>query len=328
MRESSEEQPFDQMDDSGLSVPAMQEESPGLMYGQSYTSEHGVDDFPQSSSEAATQGLSWNYLLGNEFASLHQEDASFPRDATTMRSQKKRVIIIDRWRLLRGPLSAWLNAFNLEFQPIVVPSIQAASEYQAEATPAAVVLCAQPASCDQSWLDAQIAYLRNKASDLPIVVIGDGTDAVGVAEMVANGGLQSYVPTTSSTAIALAALHVATAGGSYYPPLPAPALEQSAPSAMANPALRTVEDPHLTPREHMVFALLARGLPNKLIAFELDLSISTVKIHVHHIIRKLKVHNRTEAAILAREIHQASGVDSTGQRNGATQNRGLAAQRA
>ena len=178
MRESSEEQPFDQMDDSGLSVPAMQEESPGLMYGQSYTSEHGVDDFPQSSSEAATQGLSWNYLRGNEFASLHQEDASFPRDATTMRSQKKRVIIIDRWRLLRGPLSAWLNAFNLEFQPIVVPSIQAASEYQAEATPAAVVLCAQPASCDQSWLDAQIAYLRNKVSDLPIVVIGDGTDAV------------------------------------------------------------------------------------------------------------------------------------------------------
>jgi DNA-binding NarL/FixJ family response regulator len=42
--------------------------------------------------------------------------------------------------------------------------------------------------------------------------------------------------------------------------------------------------------------LVARGTPNKLIATEFGLSEHTVKIHMHNIIRKLRVHNRTEAA--------------------------------
>ena len=53
----------------------------------------------------------------------------------------------------------------------------------------------------------------------------------------------------------------------------------------------------LTAREKEVLEHLAKGASNKLIALELDLAESTVKLHIHHIIHKLGVSNRTEAAV-------------------------------
>jgi DNA-binding NarL/FixJ family response regulator len=52
----------------------------------------------------------------------------------------------------------------------------------------------------------------------------------------------------------------------------------------------------LTGRELEVLGMVARGHQNKIIAADLGLSEHTVKIHIHNIIRKLGVHNRTEAA--------------------------------
>jgi DNA-binding NarL/FixJ family response regulator len=55
----------------------------------------------------------------------------------------------------------------------------------------------------------------------------------------------------------------------------------------------------LTPRELEVIALLAEGLPNKLIASDLGISEHTVKFHVNAILNKLGVHSRTEAVTRA-----------------------------
>jgi DNA-binding NarL/FixJ family response regulator len=55
----------------------------------------------------------------------------------------------------------------------------------------------------------------------------------------------------------------------------------------------------LTPRQCDVLALIAEGKANKLIADALNMSESTVKAHVKQIIRRLKVANRTQAALLA-----------------------------
>lgn len=52
----------------------------------------------------------------------------------------------------------------------------------------------------------------------------------------------------------------------------------------------------LTPREMQVLELVARGAPNKAIAAALSLSEHTVKLHLHNIITKINVGNRTEAA--------------------------------
>jgi NarL family two-component system response regulator LiaR len=55
----------------------------------------------------------------------------------------------------------------------------------------------------------------------------------------------------------------------------------------------------LTPREHEVLVLIGRGFPNKRIAQELGLAEKTVKTHVSHVLAKLGVTDRTQAAVLA-----------------------------
>jgi two-component system, NarL family, nitrate/nitrite response regulator NarL len=70
------------------------------------------------------------------------------------------------------------------------------------------------------------------------------------------------------------------------------------------PAARELTD--LTPREREILCLLAEGQSNKVIARNLGISDGTVKLHVKAILRKLKVHSRVEAAVLAveREVCQ------------------------
>ncbi|MGB1611930.1 MAG: response regulator [Arenicellales bacterium] len=57
----------------------------------------------------------------------------------------------------------------------------------------------------------------------------------------------------------------------------------------------------LTPREHEILCHLSEGQSNKVIARNLNISDGTVKLHVKAILRKLGVHSRVEAAVMAVE---------------------------
>ncbi|MCG6876449.1 MAG: response regulator transcription factor [Betaproteobacteria bacterium] len=57
----------------------------------------------------------------------------------------------------------------------------------------------------------------------------------------------------------------------------------------------------LSPREQQILILIAEGWTNKQIARELGVAESTVKIHVQHILRKLKLESRVQAAVYATE---------------------------
>jgi len=54
-------------------------------------------------------------------------------------------------------------------------------------------------------------------------------------------------------------------------------------------------DPGLTPREVQVLGLLAEGLANKEIAYQLRFSTHTAKFHVESLLKKLEAANRAEA---------------------------------
>ncbi|WP_456447380.1 LuxR C-terminal-related transcriptional regulator, partial [Thiolapillus sp.] len=68
----------------------------------------------------------------------------------------------------------------------------------------------------------------------------------------------------------------------------------------------------LTPREKEILCLLAEGQSNKVIARNLGISDGTVKLHVKAILRKLGVHSRVEAAVIAVEQRFCNRDDSTG----------------
>lgn len=61
----------------------------------------------------------------------------------------------------------------------------------------------------------------------------------------------------------------------------------------------TIKNANLTQREQQILILIMAGLSNKLIGRELNICESTVKVHVKNLMRKLKVYNRYEAALIS-----------------------------
>ncbi|WP_066261833.1 response regulator [Hydrogenophaga flava] len=83
-------------------------------------------------------------------------------------------------------------------------------------------------------------------------------------------------------------------------PLSAPvAAPVSAPVPLEVPREAASGADLLSPREREILLLIARGDSNKLIARELDIAETTVKIHVQHILRKLGLSSRVQAAVFA-----------------------------
>ncbi len=78
-----------------------------------------------------------------------------------------------------------------------------------------------------------------------------------------------------------------------------PAVPDSAPAPLEVPREPAPGADLLSPREREILLLIARGDSNKLIARELDIAETTVKIHVQHILRKLGLSSRVQAAVYA-----------------------------
>jgi two-component system nitrate/nitrite response regulator NarL len=78
-------------------------------------------------------------------------------------------------------------------------------------------------------------------------------------------------------------------------------LNGEGPGADANDLLAS-----LTKREREILEPLARGERNKVIARALDISHDTVKLHVRHILAKLNLSSRVEAAVFAVEARSAA----------------------
>lgn len=69
-------------------------------------------------------------------------------------------------------------------------------------------------------------------------------------------------------------------------------------AAIRRPAEKPAADINsLTNREYEILSLIAKGRSNKLIARELDISDGTVKVHVKHLLKKLNLRSRVEAAV-------------------------------
>jgi DNA-binding NarL/FixJ family response regulator len=92
--------------------------------------------------------------------------------------------------------------------------------------------------------------------------------------------------------------------------VPAPAFSP-APGSRSDPATQTAPASGvrstlpglgLTPRQSDVLALLLKGLPNKLIAREMNLSVDTVKDHVAAVLRALNVNSRTQAVLVVSQM--------------------------
>jgi DNA-binding NarL/FixJ family response regulator len=119
-------------------------------------------------------------------------------------------------------------------------------------------------------------------------------------------GAAGYILKDASEDELLAAVRQILAGESLLnPELATKALRELAGEATGGAAVPE----QLTPREREVVQLLALGRTNAQIAEELTVSVNTVKVHVEHVIQKLGVSDRTQAAVRAVELGLVTSAD-------------------
>ena len=127
------------------------------------------------------------------------------------------------------------------------------------------------------------------------IVIISGSENNTDVQKALNLGAKGFIQKNSETPVLLAALNLILAGGSYIPPL---ILKGKIPSMIS---VNNMEQPTLTARQMEILSHLHQGKQNKIIAYELDLSEATIKVHVRHIFSVLGVKNRTQA--VERALH-------------------------
>lgn len=172
----------------------------------------------------------------------------------------------------------------------------------------AVLSTGDKSIADPSVVD-DLALLVDYCPNASIALLSNRDDeATALAAM--HRGVRGFFPTSIPVEVALAGLRLVLAGG-VYRPLPiigqngTTALEQPhgaelPPAYLVADAAKDAPERNMTdftPREQNVLAELELGLPNKLIAAKLNLSENTVKMHIHHIMRKCAARNRTEAVL-------------------------------
>lgn len=146
-------------------------------------------------------------------------------------------------------------------------------------------------------LENELRGLVGAHPDIPVIVMGESEDPRQIAEVLALGA-RGYIPTSVSLSVAIGAFGLAMAGGIFVPTsvLRTPGPERPAPSPSVHSMLG------LSERQAAVADAVALGKPNKIIAYELGLCESTVKVHIRAIMKKLQARNRTEIAF---KLHAA-----------------------
>jgi len=144
---------------------------------------------------------------------------------------------------------------------------------------------------------AAITEFGRKRPDLPVIVLSSSEDPHEARRALALGAL-GYVPKSAGQHTLISAIELVMKGEIYVPPL---ILAEGTPRSGPQHSSVIGSAASLTERQLDVLRRLSAGQPNKVIAYELDLSEKTVKAHITAIFKALNVVNRTQAAAIGRE---------------------------
>lgn len=202
------------------------------------------------------------------------------------------VLLIDPCAITRESLRGMLNAHRF--------AVEGSSQIPERVAADLVLLHIGAARIDGPETNARIAAVWERSDrDTGIALIADAAEPE-LAIQAIRRGLRGYLPTSLSAGMVAAAVGIMRQGGIFVP------AESVARLCDANAAAETLPAPvislGLTDRERDVLLALERGSPNKIIAHELKITESTVKVHVRHIMRKLHATNRTQLAFLSRRL--------------------------
>ena len=209
-----------------------------------------------------------------------------------------RIILIDDHTLFRVGLEGLLTSRGIEVAASV-GSGQDCIRLVNELQPDIILLdMRMPGINGLGVLD----ILRKHDPELPVVMLTTSTDEGDLLESLRQGA-QGYLLKDMEPDELVLALRDIVSGKTVVAPDLAPILAKAVQGGGVKEKAEPEASPfsELTPRETEILGLLAEGQSNKAIARNLGISDGTVKLHVKAILRKLDVHSRVEAAVMAVE---------------------------
>lgn len=151
-----------------------------------------------------------------------------------------------------------------------------------------------------------LTRLRTCFPDILVIMVSALEDAAIVRRAI-DLGASAYIPKSADLDTITKVINLVLDGEQWVPDYLSEAVE-----ALDNNEEQAFAEKlsHLTPQQYRVLELIADGLLNKQIAFEINVQETTIKQHVSAILRKLGVNNRTQAGILFQQIKRMDQTTS------------------
>lgn len=148
-----------------------------------------------------------------------------------------------------------------------------------------------------------LPLMLNDNPNLPVLMLTVSENSEDLTEALRLGA-RGFLLKNIETEFLLKSIHLALEGDSVLSPEMTTKLVNQLRTPTNNSTQvnsKGTEEELLTPREREILYWIVQGASNKIIARELDITESTVKVHVQNILRKLELSSRVQAAIYAIE---------------------------
>jgi DNA-binding NarL/FixJ family response regulator len=215
--------------------------------------------------------------------------------------QLQSVMYLDCRAFTRDCIGNWLKSSLSGFNVSVMEDLDESQAATATAERVrAVIINTGPERMSSTAVSRLLSRVRELLPEIPVAVLSDFEDAESIREAF-DLGARGYIPTSLASLVAVEAVRMVCVGGTF---APATALlyQSERPQGSADELL--IEG--FTHRQSQILSCLRRGMANKLIAYELNMCESTVKVHIRNIMKKLNATNRTQVAYLTRGFFEGA----------------------
>ncbi|WP_159587466.1 LuxR C-terminal-related transcriptional regulator [Chelativorans xinjiangense] len=220
-------------------------------------------------------------------------EAELYAGADKQNEQARCLLLIESARLKRECLRQALVSHPLGMEVVAVGSIKEwRDEEETHPSLGAILLNIGEQDVMENSVAEQIRELSSGFRSVPVVVLADSDNLEQILKALEYGA-RGFIPTSVDINVCIEAVALAMSGGTFIPASSVLAMRHLIDDGMQGTQ-------HLyamfTLREREVVEAIRRGKQNKIIAHELKMCESTVKVHIRNIMRKLKATNRTEVA--------------------------------
>jgi DNA-binding NarL/FixJ family response regulator len=246
-----------------------------------------TDEVPPIPQPGAGAAVDFKSGIGD---TLHRDDGTQPDQA---KPRKPGIAVIHQRAVFRD---CFVRCLEISYRdhdifPFVTIAEWCGSE-EPGARAASIVIIVIDGSDESSV--AGLECLEAVAASTPVVIVSD-IDDLDYIMRTFKSGARGYIPTSLPFNVAVEAMRLVKAGGTF---VPASSFFLDGEGSPSSPKAKGL----LTARQMKVAEEVSHGKANKQIAYELNMSEHTVKVHLRHIMRKLNARNRTEVAVLSKDF--------------------------